>query len=508
MTRTPLAFLIALVLAALAAGASTAQPHLMLNDAPLRICPAAAGHVPDFTAPDCADIPLRNLDPQGRELWVRTGFDWDGALWPQDRPIGLFVFGKASSEVWLNGLRLGANGAPGADAATEQPGRMDAVFYVPRDALRAGSNELVLHMSAHHGLLHLGWPIHMIRFDRYQPPTALISAAYAPSLITLGIFVLGFVFFAVMAIRSSDREGSALVSVLSLIAGCQLLAETSRGLIAYPYPVHDVRLVLIVGFTALFGLTLLAYLLHRFSGLGPGARLLRVICLAALLVPALWLGQGFDAKTLNAFLLTALAGIAGCALWAWQGKPGARPHLAVLGGLTATALLFPDAFVDRYFYQAIAGLLLFLFVQQAIALVHERRARRLEATRADRLEIALSQARQKDHPVQIELVSAGRTDYIATDRIAQLKAAGDYVEVHFENGQTSLYTGSLTGLEASLPPTFLRVHRSHIVNTGFVSALERDASGVGRLILTNGMDVPISRRILPKVRTALAEAAE
>jgi DNA-binding LytR/AlgR family response regulator len=80
--------------------------------------------------------------------------------------------------------------------------------------------------------------------------------------------------------------------------------------------------------------------------------------------------------------------------------------------------------------------------------------------------------------------------------------------VHFESGQTALYTGSLSGLEASLPPTFLRVHRSHIVNTSYVSALERDASGVGRLILSNGMDVPISRRILPKVRSALAEAAE
>jgi hypothetical protein len=78
-------------------------------------------------------------------------------------------------------------------------------------------------------------------------------------------------------------------------------------------------------------------------------------------------------------------------------------------------------------------------------------------------------------------------------RSDDLKAAGDYVGVHYE---------------ASLPAAFLRVHRSHIVNTSFVSALERDASGVGRRILPNGLDLPMSRRILPKVRSALTEAAE
>tara|TARA_R110000868_G_scaffold26347_1_gene101502 strand:- start:168 stop:1700 length:1533 start_codon:yes stop_codon:yes gene_type:complete len=510
MTRSPLTLLIALLVAALTGSGASAQVFLTPTDTPLRVCPASSTSdtAPDFASPDCADLALENLDPQGQEIWVRAWFEWDGARSPADRPIGLFISGKTSSTAWLNGHLLGSNGAPGPDRASEQPGRMDAVFYVPREYLLPGTNELTLLMSAQHGFLQLGWPIHMLGFGSFQSPTALIATAYAPSLITFGIFLLGFVFFAVMAIRGGNREGSILVSLLSLIAGCQLLTETSRGLIAYAYPFHDVRLVLIVVFTAAFGLTLLAYLLHRFSGLSVHARLLRLLGAAVLIPPAVLVHSGFDMKTLLVFLITVLSCLAWTGIWTRQGKPGARTHLAVLTGLTGLAVVFPDQFIDRYFYQAIAALLLFLFAQQAIALVHERRTRRLEATRADRLEIALSQARQKHHPVQIELVSTGRTDYIASDRIAQLKAAGDYVEVHFETGQTALYTGSLSGLEASLPPTFLRVHRSHIVNTSFVSALERDASGVGRLILSNGMDVPISRRIMPRVRSALAEAAE
>ena len=70
----------------------------------------------------------------------------------------------------------------------------------------------------------------------------------------------------------------------------------------------------------------------------------------------------------------------------------------------------------------------------------------------------------------------------------------------------AIVNGTLAGLEEDLPETFLRVHRSHIVNTAFVSALEREPSGIGRLTLTNATDVPVSRRIMPKVRTALAAA--
>ena len=138
--------------------------------------------------------------------------------------------------------------------------------------------------------------------------------------------------------------------------------------------------------------------------------------------------------------------------------------------------------------------------------MHTRREKRAEAVRADKLELALAQARQRTAPEQIQLVSSGRVDYVATDTITQFKGAGDYVEVHLEGGRTSLYNGGLSALESDLPPTFLRVHRSHIVNTAFVSALERDASGIGRLLLSNGQEVPVSRRIMPKVRSALAEA--
>ena len=79
-------------------------------------------------------------------------------------------------------------------------------------------------------------------------------------------------------------------------------------------------------------------------------------------------------------------------------------------------------------------------------------------------------------------------------------------ELHFADGGKRLHSGSLNELEAELPPAFLRVHRSHIVNTAFVESLQREPSGVGRLRMTTGEFVPVSRRIMPTVRRAIGSA--
>ncbi|WP_353507001.1 LytTR family DNA-binding domain-containing protein [Pseudoalteromonas sp. SCSIO 43201] len=71
------------------------------------------------------------------------------------------------------------------------------------------------------------------------------------------------------------------------------------------------------------------------------------------------------------------------------------------------------------------------------------------------------------------------------------------------NRGSVLHNNSLSELESTLPATFLRVHRSYIVNTQFITPLSRSASGTGILHLSTGDEVPVSRRVMPKVRDAL-----
>ena len=81
------------------------------------------------------------------------------------------------------------------------------------------------------------------------------------------------------------------------------------------------------------------------------------------------------------------------------------------------------------------------------------------------------------------------------------------MELHFTDGSARLHGGSLNELEAELPPAFLRVHRSHIVNTALVESLKLEPSGVGQLRMSSGASVPVSRRIMPTVRRTIGAAS-
>ncbi len=506
---SPLAALCALCLLFTGAGpwgTAGAQPLSQVAVEPVQVCPASEADQapPDYDSPECGRVHIYDLDPQGRHIWARLRLPIAAERLNGTGPYGLIIMGKMSSEVYINGTRIGANGEPGDDRAGERPGRIDASLFVPHTLVHPGDNFVDIRMSSHHGWLRLVSPIHAVQFGRYQDPTRFIITSYWPSLITFGVFLVGLVFFGVTAWRNEEREASILLAAASLFAGCELLVESARGLVAYPYPFHDIRLVMITACAAGFSLCLLAYLFLRMTPLSQLSRLVRLALVAMIMTVVVALGPGFDGKTAGVFLSATAAGLVWSGLWAIQRKPGALTLLALFTLTGLTILQFGSHFLDIGYFYAAAGALGFLIFQQAQSLVAERRQRRVEAGRALQLQAALAQARQKSAPAQIQLVSAGRVDYVSTDRIVQLKAAGDYVELHFEDGATTLYTGTLGGLESELPPAFLRVHRSHIVNTLFVSALEREASGTGRLVLANGTEVPVSRRIMPAVRSALA----
>jgi len=73
--------------------------------------------------------------------------------------------------------------------------------------------------------------------------------------------------------------------------------------------------------------------------------------------------------------------------------------------------------------------------------------------------------------------------------------ADDYYAVIHTGGERHLVRESLASLEERLPAaSFLRVHRSALVNLARVRALEEDGEGGTRLALRSGALVPVSRR--------------
>lgn len=470
------------------------------------VCPARAGDAapPDFAGADCRRTAFWAVDSQQAALWLKASITMPPAMLSRPEPLGLFVSGKAASTAWVNGRLVGSNGRPGGDAGSEAPGRMDAVIPIPPGLLKPGANEIVLQLSGHHGFLHLAAPMHLLAVGVYGDPADVVLRSYWPSLITFGVFVLGVLSFGVSALRGRDRIGSLLLCLTSLFAAGQLLAEVSRGLFPYSYPMHDLRLAMIAVCSLGFGLCLTAQVIRRFKPPHPA---LTFIAIAVVTTATAAVIDGYDTKATVAMLFPVIFCALGTAYWSWRRRPDALAFFISLVLFGALSVLFGGAFLNAMFFYLVAALLLFLFAQQASALAREQQLRVALSSRAQQLEAALDQAQAQSQPPaqaqKLKIIDSGKIELVPTDQITHCSGAGDYVELHFADGRTRLHSGSLNDLEAELPPAFVRVHRSHIVNMAFVQSLEREASGVGRLFITTGKFVPVSRRIMPMVRRAI-----
>lgn len=504
-TISRLTFLLCLCLPWLPFGSVSAQSMQWIDVDNVITCPAQEGETvpPDFAGDGCRTGSFLAVDPQHATLWLRATIAVPHSMLEQSSPLGLFVSGKAASTAWLNGRRIGSNGQPGISPRSETPGRMDAVIPIPPGLLHDGANDIVLHVSGHSGFLHLDSPMHALMIGTYADPTDQILRFYWPSLSTFGIFLLGALYFGVGTFRGGDRAGAFLLCLISLFAAGQLLAEVSRGLVAYRYPFHDLRLVLIVLCSLGFGLCLTAHVIRRFQPPHPWLSV-TVVMLATLGVVVIT--SPYDGKAMFAMLCPVLSCALGTAFWWWKRKPGAAAYCAALVLFGALSFLFGERFLDAIFFYLVAALLLFLFAQQAAVLAREQRLGIALASHARQLEAALDQARtpQQQPSPKIRIVDTGRIELVSTEQITHCSGAGDYVELNFTDGSKRLHNGSLNEMEVELPSAFLRVHRSHIVNTAFVESLRRQPSGVGQLRVTTGEIVPVSRRIMPMVRRTLA----
>jgi hypothetical protein len=499
-----------LAIACLATQDTMALDLVSIDQHEVIVCPVKTGSEtpPQFTEADCETVSAWQIDPQNTALWVKAHVTIPDSMRNDKQPHSVFVFGKTSSRVYFNGSLVGQNGTPSLLAQDEFPGKIDAMFYIPPALIQQGINEITLKLSSHHGFLSLGRPISFIGFGSYNTPTYAFQKTIGLSLIPLGALVLGGLYFLVAGFSPLNRQTNLLFLLMSMLAACQLFAEISRALFSYSYPLHDVRLLLIVSLSVCFGACLLRYITLKLelkrAWLWTLAGVANTI-LAVVLIP------GFDSKTTMAILIpTSLCTVfIGYQLFK---QPG-RELIAYFGVFLIfmfIVLVNLSTFHDILFYYVITGILCFLFVQQALKLNREQMQREEEQAQVAKLQFRLEQNHQKNAPQKISINSAGKIDLIASEQIAFCKAAGDYVELYLQDKKQILFSGNLKELERQLPSTFLRVHRSYLVNMDFIQSLsnkstdlQKSPAGGGFLKLAGGFEVPVSRRIMPMVRSAI-----
>ena len=492
-----LLFMLIVLLAGCAQQSTT--PTVLLADQ-ATLCPAVSDDAPpDFSGSNCQQIDYRLTDPQDGPVWLRVHIDAPDHLKQGLAPAGVYVSAKASSRVYFNGRLLGENGVPALQKGDETPGAMDAIFFVPHDMVSDENNEIVLFMSSHHGFLHFGYPMHWVGLGAYKDPTRMILRGYWPSLLPLGVLLAGVFYYLAMTFTGANRNTTLILSAISFLAAGQLLTEVYRGLAQYAYPIHEWRMVLILVFSVGFGITLYVYLIDRFiDHKRPW------VWAAALLIPASTvLMTGYDGKSGVAVFTAVCLGAIVAGYAALVRKPLARLHFAALAVFAGVLVAFPSRFLDVIFFYEIAALLLVLFIAQAVAAVREQKQLELERLQSHQLRVALTQANARAEDNKIHVNSTGKVEIVSVDEISSLKAAGDYVEIKLDSGKEILHHATLRQMEESLPATFLRVHRSYLVNSNKIKTLTRETSGVGTLTLANESTAPVSRRIMPRVRDLL-----
>ncbi|MEM9055337.1 MAG: LytTR family DNA-binding domain-containing protein [Pseudomonadota bacterium] len=270
---------------------------------------------------------------------------------------------------------------------------------------------------------------------------------------------------------------------------------------AYAYPIHDLRLIAITVFSAGVGVSLSVlvasvFILGRTLIFGFSACSLSLLSALAL--------TGFDQKAAAAMLVPMLFSMILLAARSIQGNKRAQVYTAIIGLFIGANFAFHSDFLDVVFFYVMSLFLIGLLAEQAFTAARDERARRDAEQRASKLALALEQVQDTDQSINLSVKSLGRIETITADKIIQINSADGYANIVTVDGRELLHSQSLAELEKMLPNAFVRVHRSHLVNIRHVRSLMRNREGNGVLTLSNGAEVPVSRRIMPSIRSAIS----
>lgn len=432
------------------------------------------------------DAVCRPVTPERLRLVApvtRLSADMSVAPDRMDAPVAVEIDAMASARVAWNGVVIGRNGTVGTDSATEVAGHYSVSIPVPRRLVRAGRNRVTIDLSSHYRWLPVDQPIHRLAVGPPEDADAYTLRHYLPTLVTLAVPAIAMLLLLSMLLAGRiGRDVVPGIGVLGIIV-LQGMLEVSKIAIAYTYPWHLARLVLLTGLTGTVGL-LLAILTCRLF-YPARVRQAGIACGLAMVVAALMV-DGLDRQAV-AVLVVGSCGVAmTAALAAMQGRRSAA-ILAVAAALTAlwTGLDGPG-FLDAGYYvvAAIASVILAIGV----------------AVRAPRGADTSDDAKIEEPVI---LRDGARQVIIAPSRIRLVKADDDYCIIHEVDGRERTVTMTLKAVLALLPPGFMRIHRSHAINLSMLRAAGPGARGRWSAELEGGMAVPVGLTYRADLRAIL-----
>ncbi|MDB4878233.1 MAG: yehT 1 [Gemmatimonadetes bacterium] len=111
---------------------------------------------------------------------------------------------------------------------------------------------------------------------------------------------------------------------------------------------------------------------------------------------------------------------------------------------------------------------------------------------------------ERKYPERLIIKSSGRVFFVRTEEIDWVEASGNYVKVHTKS-EAHLLRESMKNMEAKLDPkTFVRIHRSAIVNIDRIKELEPWFHGEYIVIMRDGTRLTASRVFSDRLSALIA----
>lgn len=306
-----------------------------------------------------------------------------------------------SYEVYWDGLLIGENGSWGSNKAQERPGYLTRRFILPQQLVTPGKHILAFRVSTHYRESQSAGTLFFVALRPF-PQVQQIDWSQIGRLVALGFCAPVSLFFFLIWLRVDRRWPMLIFASLCLAVSALLIAEGWRDMFNYLYPMHYVRLRLVLGLTLTVVSLLILFLVIRFEVANPlfwwGLALLMILATP-------FLSHTFDGR--SAWMMGwGLAISLLITLWAlWQRKPGSGLTLVGVGLCFTTMQLAPFDFLDHLFFSTFC-VLIFCFL---ISLIQDMRARRQAHQRAQliaaRLEIEMLKKHIQPHFLMNTLTS-------------------------------------------------------------------------------------------------------
>jgi two-component system LytT family response regulator len=108
----------------------------------------------------------------------------------------------------------------------------------------------------------------------------------------------------------------------------------------------------------------------------------------------------------------------------------------------------------------------------------------------NRNEILLQNIKQNHNHQQLIIPTLQGFEVVKLDQIMHFEADGNFTQIHLQDGSKKMVCRFLKHFDDLLAAPFVRIHRSHIINTNFMVCYQKGNGGV--VTLTNKKEIDVA----------------